>query len=429
MKVVFSIVSYNYLPLAYTLGDSIRESGSDVKFVIFVNDFVNKTFIDKCKYDVFTLEDLAIPAILDMAYKYDITEFCTSIKPFCINYLFGKGYDQVIYFDPDILVFQHLDIIFDKLATKDLVLTPHFFTPELTFTGVRSEGLIMFSGIFNLGFLAVRNTDLSARFIAWWSGRLAEQCYVDKFDGLHVDQKWMDFAPAFLGEAFGTINHLGMNMAMWNLHERLLYKEGTTYFVQNKIDPTQKDELVFFHFSSFDYYGDGMENKLFPRYKSKFAEITALVNAYKVRLVSNGLYDYKVNYAFGMYDNGEPVTAFHRRFYRIVTEREGKIFNNPFSTKDGTFYDILKKNKFLIGPSNSIDKLNETSYSGFDSKIRLINKVFVIVKVLLGATKYALLTKFFIRYFRPENQVFQLKEYRDTYKFINENRPESNNSN
>lgn len=427
MKVVFSIVSYNYLPLAYTLGDSIKASGSDVKFVIFVNDYVNKTFIEKSKYDVFTLEDLAIPHIVDMAYKYDITEFCTAIKPFCIEYLFKNGYDKVIYFDPDILVFQNLDVIFNQLSAKDMVLTPHFFTPELKFTGVRPEGLILFSGVFNLGFLAIKKSALSEKFLAWWSERLADQCYVDKFDGLHVDQKWVDYAPAFLAEAFGSINHLGMNMAMWNLHERLLYKQGETYMVQNKINPDVKQDLVFFHFSSFDYYGDGMENKLFPLYKSRFSEIVELVNAYRLMLINNGLFEYRVNYAFGHYENGEPITAFHRRFYRIITEREGKVFTNPFSTKDGTFYEVLKNNKFLLGKAKGIEKLNETSYSGFDSKIKLINKFFIVVKTILGAQKYALLTKFFIRYFRPENQVFLLKEYRDKYKFINENRPESNN--
>ena len=62
----------------------------------------------------------------EMSFKYNLTEFCTSIKSMCFSYLFDqKKYEKGIFFDPDILIFNSLDFVFDSLTSYSIVLTPH----------------------------------------------------------------------------------------------------------------------------------------------------------------------------------------------------------------------------------------------------------------------------------------------------------------
>ena len=60
----------------------------------------------------------------EMAFKYDITEFCTSIKPKTLLYMLSKGFDKVIYFDPDIMFFSSVAPIFDALDNKPVERVP-----------------------------------------------------------------------------------------------------------------------------------------------------------------------------------------------------------------------------------------------------------------------------------------------------------------
>ena len=94
-----------------------------------------------------------------MSFKYDIVEFCTSIKPFCMQALFAKGYEIVMYFDPDILVLDKLKPVYDALDDCVVVVTPHQIDID---NDVPRRG-----GVYNLGFLGVRKSPSVERMIRW----------------------------------------------------------------------------------------------------------------------------------------------------------------------------------------------------------------------------------------------------------------------
>ena len=66
-----------------------------------------------------------------------------------------------------------------------------------------SNALLIFSsvhGVFNLGFVGVRNCSEGRRFARWWAQRLLKYCHDDLPAGLFTDQKWVNLAPCFSRE-------------------------------------------------------------------------------------------------------------------------------------------------------------------------------------------------------------------------------------
>lgn len=76
-------------------------------------------------------------------------------------------------------------------------------------------------GIFNLGFIAVRNDAEAQRFATWWAERLYDWCH-DRLDiGIFVDQKWCNLIPCFFDNV-KVLRDPGYNVASWNLSQRKL---------------------------------------------------------------------------------------------------------------------------------------------------------------------------------------------------------------
>src|SRR5208282_3977814 len=90
--------------------------------------------------------------------------------------------------------------------------------------------------------VAVTNSDEAHKFLSWWEHRCLTLGYVDRQNGLFVDQKWIDFVPCYFNSVL-VLKHPGCNMAYWNLHERTLEKVGETWIVNNS------EPLIFYHFS------------------------------------------------------------------------------------------------------------------------------------------------------------------------------------
>lgn len=426
MKAIFTIVAKNYLPLAYSLKHSIEKFNPGVDFFVFVSDKKEgNDLIDSTVKHVYPDEmGISQDQLHDLSFKYNVTEFCTSIKPFSFQYLKDKGYSKVIYFDPDILVYHSLEFIFDDLDSHFLVITPHYCKMEQDYTGVRNEGMILFSGVYNLGFCAVNLIGEGANFIKWWGARLEKYSYADKTDGLHTDQKWIDIVHCIFQEPIKVLKHPGTNAAIWNMHERVITKVGETWQIAF-VGSQEQFPLIFYHFSSFNYYSEGMPNKLFPEYALRFPFMVELCNEYRSILLDSKLMDYKsCRYSYNYYANDDVISPLHRRMYRRI--KDLKLYGgNPFEVGTGTLHHKLLKNNLLFNNSSQLEGQNETNMGSFDAKVGKINTAMRLLKSVIGIDKYFLLVKFFQRYFRFENQYFLIKDYKDNYKYLNENRPDA----
>jgi len=253
MTIAFTICSNNYISQAKALGSSLEKHNPEIKFIIVLADEIGnipseyrKTFDS---LNIIEVKDVGIPNLDWMHENYDIIEFNTAIKPYFFKYLLAneKGLDNIIFLDPDIYIYHKLIHITDKLKENNILLTPHLTQPieddRATFS--IHEADVLNHGVFNLGYVAINTSSESKRFIEWWCERLKEQCKHDLCNGLFVDQLWCNLAPSYFDKVY-IDKHLGLNMAYWNLQERVLSKIANKYVVNEKFD------LIFYHFSNFD---------------------------------------------------------------------------------------------------------------------------------------------------------------------------------
>lgn len=238
--IVFTICARNYLSYAISLGESIKETNPNLKFVICLADQEYEGDLD---FETLSVDKVVSTEVLNnLQNKYDITEFATAIKPHFFEH-FLLTYDKVIYLDPDILVFNSLNELSSYLDNYSIIVTPHFCTPQPDELSPNDLSMLR-TGVYNLGFIAISNTEDSMSFVLWWKRKLLDYCYANLNIGLFTDQLWVVYVTCFVNNVL-VLKHLGYNVANWNLHERMISRVSGKYIVNNQLP------LVFFHFSNF----------------------------------------------------------------------------------------------------------------------------------------------------------------------------------
>lgn len=273
MEAYFTLCSNNYLAYAKILGQSLKEQNPDSFFFIFLVDE------KKNEIDYTSLADEVVPVsvieptITQLSAKYNIVELNTCLKPRVFEYLlFERNINRVIFLDPDVKVFSSLSFLFNKLNTSNILLTPHIYTPIPLDGKTPSENTFLNFGIYNLGFIGINNDAEIRQFLHWWREHTYRQGFIDVYKGIFVDQLPINLAPVFFDKV-DILQDKGLNMAPWNLHERNLNKIDGRYMVNGK------DELKFFHFSSFR--PDDPELPLQHYNRFTLADRPDLVPAYK----------------------------------------------------------------------------------------------------------------------------------------------------
>ena len=238
---IFTVCSISYLPKALVLAESIIKHENKM-LIIYLIDKKIDIKLDPNVADYRWIEDEKIPDLYKLAFIYDVTEFSTCVKPW-LTYNLLNSFSFVIYLDPDTCLYSSLEPVYNSLEKHPILLTPHYTVPISSREDNYDLGMMRF-GSFNLGFYAVSSHTEALSFLRWWSDRCINLGYFETQFGLSVDQKWVSIAPCFFPNLYIMFN-LGLNMAYWNLHERVLSKDSDGYLVNNQY------RLIFFHFSSF----------------------------------------------------------------------------------------------------------------------------------------------------------------------------------
>lgn len=404
---IFTITAKNYLSLALALGDSVARLHPEAHFTICVADGLEnispKLFQNHRMLDA--REVLPAEKFIDMSFKYDITEFCTSFKPAVFKHIFDHEPDTNIihYMDPDTYLYSRLDPITEDSPQKTLYLAPHLIECRLADDNPYPEYHHLWEGIFNLGYCAIRRTASTAKLLDWWEARLSEYCFSDYTDGLHTDQKWMDYAPAIFSDELKVIRHYGVNVAHWNLIERKLTQHDGVYFAGT-------DPLIFFHFSGFDFKGE-LFNKVVPLEKQQAYSSSLLrkiAAEYRQAVHAQGYAHYiAISYAFNTFDNGTPISKPHRRLYRAISRVS--TTPNPFLS-DQPFYSALRDGNLLDNSSAAFDNYSKATVSNLSSKLNLVGWVMRLFARFMGFRRYAQLIKLLGYLGRFENHKFLLNK-------------------
>lgn len=224
----FTIVAKNYIGLALILEKSIRKSYNNLDFYIVVADELEKGEVYSSNIlEARTNLGISHEMWVEMSFKYNLTEFCTSIKPASFLY-FIQRYEKVIYLDPDILFYSSIGDIFDRLDSHLILMTPHVTQLSEESCSDSPENIWFQCGIYNLGFLAIKRSSKVVQMLKWWNNRLINYCFNDPIKFTFTDQKWMDFIPSFFNSnELWILEDLGFNVAPWNFFERkILVRNG-----------------------------------------------------------------------------------------------------------------------------------------------------------------------------------------------------------
>ncbi|TDX00066.1 hypothetical protein [Dinghuibacter silviterrae] len=424
-QAAFTICAKNYIGLAQTLEQSIRKHSPETDFFIFVADeFGPGDATEELPGNVLVAKDvldIAKDEWYRMCFKYEITEFCTAIKPWCFDYLFEKyPMDAIVYFDPDILVFATLNSIYLPLAEYPVLLTPHITTMEVDYAGTLPEQKLLFSGMYNLGFIGLGRSPISERFLRWWQVRLKDRCYQDKMESYFTDQKWIDFLPALLPGKVRISHDLGLNLAPWNFYEREIFAIDGCFFVRNRItrDDRVTYPLTFVHFSGFDYAAltrgevsqKNISNFEVPR------DMDPVFAAYWKAIEEGNFKRYSsFAYSYNFFSDGKYVSKTYRRLFRRLLE-DGRVEGNPFEASGG-FYHSLAQNGLLKGGMAVSDKTTISNVSNADKKARIINRFLYILCRCIGPSRFFILVRLMRLYSKMENHVYLIdKSYFKRFK-------------
>lgn len=429
---IFTICAKNYIGLAQALEKSILQYNNDIDFYIVVADVFdmdNKPALSDNVLIAKEILEINDELWTNMSFKYNLTEFCTCIKPYSIEYFFQrKGYETVCYMDPDTYLFGSLDYIYEKLAHFLVVTTPHITIPDFPYSGDLPDRSFLFNGINNFGFVGFKNSPKILNLLKWWQDRLSILCFGEMLWAVCTDQKWSDFFPAFLN--FDEIlysNNLGLNVAPWNYFERKIVRENDGYYVvSRKGTCVRKDKLVFCHFAGYNYKEmatNGIvnnKNRMRISNLKEYPDITPLIDEYV-----NFIYENKetfnrylsLPYSFSTFDNGVKIENLHRRLYNGLTTN----FNykgNPFRTDgDDTFYALLqRKHLFNTNDKIKVDSINETNLPNYNKKLRLIYKALRIFYKIIGYNNYVLFLQFIRRLSLYDMNTFLLGKKFENYK-------------
>lgn len=426
-RIAFTICARNYYGLAQVLKQSVQRQNPEIEFLVFIADGIpeaERGQFGNDAIDAVVASQAYVDAdkLREMAFKYNLTEYCTAIKPFCFRHVFDRtDAQETAYLDPDIFVFSPLEPVFEPLRRASIVLTPHIVFPSLH-EGKRPDRGLLATGVFNLGFLALKRGDTAATMLAWWGQRLLDQCFVDSHDALFTDQKWMDFVPTlFPNEEVVSLRHGGMNMAPWNFHERAISVASDEGFLVSRrpaedgkpdlsAEPRQADPLVFVHFSGFDYkkFCEGQVAQYNIDGLSLYPDLSPLIDRYMqaIQAMRTTVLQFLGKaYAYGSFADGSPILAFHRRLYRSAVE-SGMTIGDPFSAQPGSFLQTLRERALVIpAGTGNLEKSNKFNLSGVDRKLVLFNRLMRLTKRLIGFKNYLLLLRLMRPYSRVESQL------------------------
>ena len=318
--VCYSSFTYSYLSRARVLLESVRRVHPDWAMWAVVVDEAPEGVDEAAAlagFDgVLKVAELGVPGVMSWLFQHDVVEACTAVKGAAMVRLLERGAGRVVYFDPDIALFNPVE----GLDRGSIVLTPHQLEPNDDRQAIiDNEMAALVYGVFNLGFVAVNNDAEGRAFAAWWAERLYQACFDDTARGIFTDQKYCDLAPALFGGVH-VLRDPGCNVASWNLSRRRLAFDAQGGLTVNG------SALKFYHFTKIGGAGDVMTD----RYGAGNTEVFEVWHWYKRRERALRLAGIPDGYwRYGRFADGTAISGEMRRLFRDRADLQA-AFGDPF---------------------------------------------------------------------------------------------------
>lgn len=264
MTTIFTVCSTTQYPYAKALQNSLPP---DIDFKIGIIDGQKS---DNVIVDVTALN---ISEWENMRQRYDEAALIAASKPYFAAYFLQQS-DQVIYFDPTVLVLGSIEPILHQLLTHEIVITPRITHP-FGVSAYSDEKYFLNSGLIDSSFFAFRKSTQTTKLLDWWQKRVVSSANLDLCNAQNHDQLWLMFLPAFY-ENIAIVKDKGWNVSLQNLHERVLTKSKNEWLVN------QTERLVFINFREFiganlqKLANNNGASTLFKTYQQNFESLPAI---------------------------------------------------------------------------------------------------------------------------------------------------------
>lgn len=274
--------------------------------------------------EVVLAKDMGIRNFHKLAFKHSALEISCLLKYYTMIYAMKKypDEDHFVYLDSDMKVYGPFVEIMRGLEHQSIILTPHRIDPD-------PWEHFLKDGTFNGGCFAVKRSEDSENFLQWMTSRLNEKNYIDEQQGLFVDQKWLNLAPAYFD--VHILRHPGYNLAGWNLHEpdrKQLNNIGGVYRAKDKL-------LRLVHYSGIGIFFERVLNDWFP--KNKTHPLFSLLDEYKKEWEEMGVDVIKnLPWSYDFFGSGERISAETRGKIKYQPELLDR-FPNPFAMSNKDF--------------------------------------------------------------------------------------------
>ncbi len=286
-RCLLSVASYKYLPMAFVLADSFIAKNPDCDVFLLAIDLSGRQ-IKSVTWPVppfvklLGLDDIENPLLQKTRQYFDVFELCCAAKSFLLEQtLFKAGYEKAILLDPDIVCYAPFDQVWSALEYTDLAVTPHTSSPMPGDGLLPDDREFVNAGFINGGFWAAKRSNKSKECLDWMIGKVSDFGFFLPQINLYADQTWMSCLPWFFPDSALVMRNPGMNVAYWNLHERTLSLEDGGIF-------SNRERLIFFHFSGYDNKQPGQLTKHTSRKFSKNNEmiLQKIIAEYNKQLVA-----------------------------------------------------------------------------------------------------------------------------------------------
>lgn len=249
---IFSICNSNYIRETDILFESLKKYLKiDFKFIV-VN--VDKEFeVIHSNYEIIDTTSIFNNHEVDifLRSKYNLTEYATSIKPKCFNYFFEMGFNDVIYFDPDIELFNNLEYLKESdFSYYDLFLTSHRTSP-CSINSFLTDIDILQTGTFNFGFLHLRSNSKTHNLVKWWFKLCQDYSFMDLNSGFFTDQLFGNLFISYFKLNINRLDNSKYNIAYWNIDELEFFDVSSISFIHFSKVNRLSENIIFSYLKNY----------------------------------------------------------------------------------------------------------------------------------------------------------------------------------
>lgn len=236
------IMSEEYLIKGLALYGSIHQKMRNFHMWILTIDKTTHQILSEMNLkhvSLIRLEELEDDKLLKVKNERAINEYCWTLKAPLCQYVLNnvKEIDHIIYCDSDNYFFDNPLELMNEWGSYSIFLSKQNGTTEL-------ENI---HGQYQAGLIGFKRDDMSLKILDWWKEKCIDQCS-NEYNPQHDswgDQKYLESIPKLFSN-IKIINHIGINVAPWNLvmkNEHTVSKENGQITIDDK-------PLVSYHFGS-----------------------------------------------------------------------------------------------------------------------------------------------------------------------------------